>query len=323
MSRRAVYLLVAVLAVLVVGYAGLRWIRSGAGASPDAFELGKIDLERSDSIVIARPADTVRLLRTGRHWRVGRWPADSARMVELWRAFDEAHASELVARTPENHARLGVTEPEATHVLFYSAGEARAHLLVGATGSAWPSAYAREAGADEVYLLRGEVASLVRRGADEWRNRQVARFDPVAADRVVLVWAGEGAEAAEAAQAADSIVLERAGSAWTVAADTAPAVPADSAAVRRAVEGLSRLSSAGFAPDSILDRLDFRRPAARVVVFDADSLPLAELRLVRKGEGTYYVKRPDAPDVWELSDLSVRDFLRPADHFRRGDGAQR
>lgn len=307
MRRTRVYILLGILALVILAYAGLRRVRSGAGAeaSPDVFHLGKLDLERSDSIVMAQRADTVRLIRSGRRWRVGRWPADSARIEGLWRAFDEADASELVARSPEDHARLGVTESEATHVILYASGEPRAHLLVGASGSAWPSAYARESGVDEVYLLRGELSSLVGRSADEWRNRRIARFDPIAVDRVVVV------------EGANTVVLERAQSAWTVTADTAPPVPADSAAVRRAVEGLSRLSSAGFAPDVILDRLDFEHPAARVAVLDADTTTLAELRLVRKGAGTYYVKASDGPDVWELSELSVGDFLRPADHFRR------
>ncbi|MGH7544557.1 MAG: DUF4340 domain-containing protein [Gemmatimonadota bacterium] len=307
MSRTRVYILFGVLAALVLAYAGLRWVRSGvgAGASPDVFRLGILDLERSDSIVMAQRADTVRLARSGRRWRVGRWPADSARIEELWRGFEEADASELVARDAESHARLGVTEAEATHVILYAAGGPRAHLLIGASGSAWSSAYARESGVDEVYLLRGELSSLVRRNADEWRNRRITRFDPIAVDRVVLV------------EGIDTVVLERADTAWIVVADTTPPAPADSAAVRRAVEGLSRLSSAGFAPDPILDRLDFGNPAARVAVLDADHTTLAELRLVRRGEGTYYVKRPDGPDVWELSELSVGDFLRPADHFRR------
>lgn len=310
MKRKPVHVLLGVLALLVIGYAGLRWLRSGgAGASPDAFGLGDLDPERLDSVVMAQPADTVRLVRAGGRWRVGRWPADSARIEDLWRATDEADASELVARSAGNHSRLGVTDSAATHILFYAAGEPRAHLLVGTSGPSWPSVYAREPGADEVYLLTGELSNLARLGAAEWRNRRIARFDPVDVDRVLVV------------QEADTLILERTDTAWTVAADTAPPVPADSAAVRRAVEGLSRLSSAGFAPDSIIGRLDFANPSARVAVLGADGAILAQVLLVRKeeGRGIYYVRRPAGPDVWELSELSVEDFLKPAAHFRRRD----
>lgn len=307
MRRKQVYLLLAILGLLVTAYAGLRWLRgAGAGAAAtDAFDLAALEPERLDSVVMTQPGDTVRLVRSTTGWRVGRWPADSARVEELWRATDEADATELVARSPANHARLGVTDSAAARVVFYGGGGPRGQLLVGSSGPSWPSAYAREPGAVEVYLLRGELANLVRRDAGEWRNRRIASFDPLDADRIVLV------------RGADTVTLERADTTWTVAADTAAPVPADSAAVRRAVEGLSRLSSAGFAPDSIVGRLDFATPVARVSVLDEDGTALADLLLTEKGEGTYYVKRVQGPDVWELSEFSVEDFLRTAEHYRR------
>lgn len=307
MRRKPLYWLLAVLGALAVAYAGARWLRGGGAraAATDAFDLAALEPERLDSVVIARPGDTVRLVRSAAGWQVGRWPADSARIEDLWRATGEADATELVARSPANHARLGVTDSAATRVIFYGGGAALRELLIGGSGPSWPSAYAREPGAAEVYLLPGELSNLARRGADEWRNRRVASFDPLDADRVIL------------ARGADTVTLERTDTTWTVAADSAAPAPADSAAVRRAVEGLSRLSSAGFAPDSIVGLLDFSAPVARVTVLDEDGTALSDLAFVEKAEGAYYVKRAQGPDVWELSEFSVEDFLRSAEQYRR------
>jgi hypothetical protein len=167
----------------------------------------------------------------------------------------------------------------------------------------------RRPGEDEVYLLRGELATLVRRAATDWRVRRIAQFDPVRADRVIL------------RTAADSVTLERRDTAWTVAVGAGAPVPADSAAVRRTAESLSRLQSAGYAPDSVAFALRFDEPTARVRVLDADGAVLADLLVLEREEGSYWVKRADGPDVWDVSRFSVEDFLKPADAFRAAGGS--
>lgn len=311
MSRKHVYVLLGVLGALVALYLGLRLRGPGGGlaASDEALGLSGLATERVDSVVFARPDDTLRLARGDVGWRVGRWPADSARIEELWRAAREAQAAELVARSPANHPRLGVTDSAATRVAFFAGGKAAAKLLVGASGPSWPSAYVRRPDAPEVYLLRGDLANLVRRAANEWRTSRIASFDPVRADRVIL------------RRGRDSVTLERADTLWTVAAGKAAPAAADTAAVRRAVETLSRLSSAGFAPDSVADALSFERPTARVTVLDGAGATLADLLLLEGEAGSYYIRRADRADVWDLSRFTVEDFLRKAEEFRRREAS--
>lgn len=294
-------------------YLGLRLPWPGADASPaagDLLGLSELRPESVEGVTIAKPEDTVRLSRSGGTWTVGRWPADSARIEALWRAVEEAKAAELVARSPANHPRLGVTDSAATRVTFFSGGDRRSDFLLGQSGPSWQSAYVRRPGEPEVYLLRGELASLLRRGRDEWRSREIARFDPVRADRVIVLVDD------------DSVTLERRDTTWTVAAGSGGPVPADSAAVRRAVESLSRLSSAGFVADSVVETLRFDRPSARVRALDASGSVLADLLFITgEDEGSYYVKRADRPDVWSLSRFSVGDFLRGAKEFQAASGS--
>lgn len=311
MRRRHLYVLLGIHVFLLLVYFGQRLV---AGPERRAAEAGVLGLdgfafERVDSVVIARTGDTLRLVRSQDGWRVGRWPADSARVEELWRSAREAAATELVARSPTNHPRLGVTDEAAIRLVLWAGAEREAELLVGESGPTWPSAYVRRAGDDDVYLLRGELANVVRRGPDEWRSRQVARFDPLRADRVIL------------RTGRYSVTLERADTLWTVAEGRAVPVPADTAVVRRAVETLSRLSSAGFAPDSVADALSFDRPAARVTVLDDAGATLADLLLLEGEAGSYYVRRADGPDIWDLSRFTVGDFLRKAEELRRREAS--
>ena len=307
MSAKRLYTLLGVLAGLLLLYAGLRFAtaRGGAPVGGDPLGLGGVVPERVDSVVFSGPRDTVRLVRRDGGYMAGRWRADSARVEELWRAVDSVVVAELVSRSPANHPRLGVADSAATRVAFYAGADRVAELLVGQSGPAWRTAYVRRPGADEVYLVRGELATLAHRRRDDWRDREIARFEPFRADRVEIVLDGE------------STTLERQDTLWTVAAGGAEPVPADTAAVRRAVETLSQMTSTSFAADSVAETLDFGAPEGRVAVRDEAENVLAELLLRRREDGSWYVRRADRPDVWVLSRFSLEDVLRKPEDFRR------
>ncbi len=285
MSEQALKRILLGLAVLVAVYGLTVLLRGGLGDSGSdagalAAALSRIDSATVREVVFRRPGDTVTLARSGDGWTVNGYDADSSRISSLFGALSEENAGGVIARNPANHARLGVSADSATRAVFRGPDGDSTVLLVGASGSSFPSVYVRIADQDPVHLLEGELRTAARRTADQWRDRRLLRMDTASVARVTMT--RDGAE----------YTLERGEDGWTV-----DGAAADAAAVRDLLSQLASMDATGFEPDGaqLVD------PARTITVRDAEGQLLAELAIGETEGSSVLVQRADGGPVYRVS----------------------
>jgi hypothetical protein len=300
MSDRLLKKLVGVLAVLVVAWAVARFVGGLGGPAAAPFDLAAVATSQLDSVVVAGPEDTVRLLG-GDGWTVNGHRAAANVEESLTRALEQAQVGGLVSRNPENHERLGVTRTEGRRLTIYSVGTAGLSLIVGRRSRAAGQVYVRREGDDDVYTLQGSLVSLVNRNVDDWRDKEIVQADRDLVQRIEFSYPDE------------SFALARDTAGWHIE-------PSGAAADENTVSGvlsiLSGLVATGFVGDSVADTLAWEPPSARLRLVGPDGAAMGELVfLERENSVGYYVRRVGSPVVYRISAHTGGQLLKREDGF--------
>ena len=299
MNAKELVRALATLGVLVVLWGGFVLFRGSLTDPASRLPLPTLSETDLDGLDIIGRSETLRLARSGADWTVNGYAAEAEQVRKLLATIaDSAVSSELVARSPASHARLGV-DTAGRRVVFRRAGDTLLDLVVGSSGAGFLSVYARLAGADEVYQVRGPLGALVARDAASWRDRRIAA---VAADSVERITIRHGRA---------ETVLTRAGDAWMVGG-----VPADTATVGRLLGALADVQAVGFVSPAEADSLDFSRPDRRLTVLGRGADTLLDL-LVDSTEAGFRVRAGGRPDAFQLDFWRVNE-LTPAAAALRG-----
>jgi hypothetical protein len=298
-SAKALLRALAALGLLVVLWGAFGVYRAWLGDDPVAgLPLPAFSPAEVDGIEITAPAETLRFARTGADWTVNGHAADAEQVRNLMALLaDSAIASELVARNPASHARLGV-DTAGRRLVFRKGGDTLLDLVVGSSGTGFLGVYARVAGAAEVYQVRGALGAHVGRDEASWRDRRIAAVPADGVDRISIRH-GRG-----------ETVLTRSGNAWMVGD-----APADTAAVRRLLGALADIRAVGFASPEETDSLDFGRPDRRLVVLGPAADTLLDLLVDSTGAG-FRVRAGARPDVFQLDFWRVNELIPPAEALR-------
>lgn len=298
MSTRRLMLLLGLLALFVVAWAVARFgLNRGGGPaeSESGFDLAANAELAVDSLIVASPEDTIRVLG-GDPWTVNGHEALRTAGEAVKRALEEARVGDLVSRNPENHRRLGVAEGEGRRLTLYAGGAEALALIVGERVQAFDEAYARRADDDRVYTLKGNLVNLANRDVDGWRNKAILSAERSAIQRIEFTYPDE------------SFALARDTIGWRVEPSGATASPSE---LSRLLGALSELNALGFAADSVTDTLTWEPPTARVRVRGPDDAELGELTFLRREENVgYYVRRRGAPTVYTLSAFNGDQVLK-------------
>jgi len=302
MSERALKRILMVAGGVVALYLVTLLVGGGGGEDGGADALADfvaaIEPDRIRAMRFVREGDTIRLEESPEGWRVETHPADSGRVARFLEDLGELATGGVVARNPENHGRLGVSEEEATTVTLVHEDGGEATLLVGNPGPTAPSAYVRLPGGDPVYVLEGTFRNAVRRDVDQWRNRRIAAVDT------------SGATTVEVTREGATYTLSRGDEGWRIDGEEAAA-----AEVRSLLGELASLEAAGFAPDTAA----LPEVQRRVRVLGGEGEVLAELAIAEPEEGTYWLTSGEVPTVYEISSFRV-DRLTPDPESLRAEG---
>lgn len=234
MSTRTLTRLLATAGVLVALWLLITLIsRAGGSGQPPASDdwsafLASLTPDSVTSVTIDDDGEVRVLAKQGDTWTIDGFPSDSATVARFWTNLADASAGEIVARNPDNHARMGVAEDSTLAVTFAVGGEDRT-LLVGNEGTGYGTAFSRRPGEDEVRLLTGGLRTHFIRSVSDWRDKRIVVVDTARVDRIDIARGGE------------SYSVVRADSAWMIDGDTAQASP-----VRGALEELSTMRATGF-----------------------------------------------------------------------------
>ena len=287
--------------LLLWGAASLARRGSRGPSDSDQFTIPAAARDSADTVIITRPADTTRLVRgDSTNWMVNGHPASQTAIKELFTALaDTARRTELVAGRAASHSALGVDSAKGARIRIVRGDSTMADLVQGNRGPSLDGGYFRTAGDSAVYLVGGNLAQVLERSQDEWRDRRIAE---AAADSVARIEISRGKR---------SYAVRRDGAAWVLAPDG----PADSAAVAALLADYGRVEAAGFATRAQGDSARFARPDRRAALLRADGTPLVTLAFDSTANG-FWVQAGGDSTVYRV-DTWFADRLAPADSALR------
>jgi hypothetical protein len=299
MSSKVLGRLAMILGALLLLWGATSLARRGAGqpGADDEFAIPAARRDSTDSVIIARPADTTRLARRdSASWTVNGHPASKSAVDELFAAFaDTTRRTELVAGRPSSHAGLGVDSAKGARIRIVRGDSTVAELLQGNRGPSLDGGYFRAAGDSSVFLVSGNLAQALERSSDEWRDR---RIGGAAADSIARV---------EVARGKRSYVLRRDSTGWRLD----PGGRADSAAVVALLADYGQIEAAGFATAAQADSASFERPDRRLALLRADGSPLLALTFDSTASGFWARATGDSTtyrvDTWSVDRLVPPD----------------
>jgi hypothetical protein len=306
MTPKQLSLLAMVLGALLLlwGAASLARRGSRGPSESDRFALPSVPRDSADSVVITRPADTTRLVRgDSASWTVNAHPASQSAIQELFTALaDTTRWTERVANRSASHSALGVDSAKGSRVRIVRGDSTVAELVQGNRGPGLDGGYFRAAGDSAVYLVGGNLAQVLEKSEDEWRDRRIVG---VAADSVVRIEVSRGKR---------SYAVRRDGGRWLLA----PGGPADSAAVAALLADYRQVEAAGFATKAQADSARFARPDRRVALLRADGSSLVTLTFDSTASG-FWIRAGNDSTVYRV-DTWFADRLAPADSTLRAKG---
>lgn len=209
-----------------------------------------VDQARTDSVVIARQADTVRLARRNGIWTVNGQLASPDEVEGFFRQLGDTTPPEIAAQSSAVHGRMGVDSSKGRMVQVYQGGQAAVRLIVGERGPDYQSSYVRRPGEEVVYLRYGPFAGFVDRAVDDWREKRMANVPP---DSVAQV---------DVTRHRVRYSLKRDNSGWVFGNGQR----ADSNSVLSFLQKLHPLNATGFATPNEIRGISFARPDLRLVM---------------------------------------------------------
>ncbi len=172
MKTRTLAILAAVLVVVTLVAAWPSLMGSDdteqVASGPNAPDFSGITAASVDEVRIQRPPeDEVVLERDGTTWTVEGEEVPGERIEELFADVEELVVGELVARSTDNHQRLGVSSATAQRITFVIGDEERT-ILIGTMTPGGGGFHARPGGADEVHEVSGTLLLYLQRDATAW-----------------------------------------------------------------------------------------------------------------------------------------------------------
>lgn len=286
--------------VVVVFLWGAAEILRGGGESPAEFRVVQAPSDAITRIELISDTGTIALESTPAGWTVNGYDASpDAVTLMVSGLVDTTLTAQLVAMSPSSHERTGVDSASADRLIVGGAGGQLAAWFIGNQGEDFRSVHMRRVGENDVYLVRGAIATDVRRELDEFRDRRVTMVDPAA----VIQWSVERGGRLD-------YRIEKRGSNWRLQNGAV----ADSAAVLAALARFRTLTATGFATAAEAESADFGSPDLAAVLTGATGDTLAFLALDSLASW-YVVSRSGSRNIWRLSSTQVNQLFPPESTF--------
>jgi hypothetical protein len=170
--------------LILLGLYGLSLLFGGRSSRSFKRELARVDSARVSRLILTAPEETVELRREGAAWKLalpGGVPANAderlvAQALSLLRQLD---AAQVLSQDPAAWPQWQL-DSSGLRVQAFAGEEPLADLIVGRFEykQSGIMSYVRLSGQEAAYLVRGSLASSLRRGCDDWRDKRLASSPP-------------------------------------------------------------------------------------------------------------------------------------------------
>jgi hypothetical protein len=252
MNKQIVYLSISAVVLLLV------YILMQASAVPEAKneQLADVDTSLVEQVTIASDGSTVTLQRGEDGWMVTEpyeYRANQSFVKTLLDKLEDLRIEAEVTSKSSRHGEFEVTDEQAIQLTIQEGGDTH-EILLGKAAQGFKQTYARRAGKDQVYLIRGGYGVAVKRQPDAWRDKKITQFkqeDVLAVDL-------------------PNIDLQKEGETWKAITPGGEEFTPDEAKVKRVTRALANLRTSDFPPAADYQGTNWDRPRHTFVVQLAD-----------------------------------------------------
>ena len=288
---------------LIIGYEKGYKPRSEKKREQSSQAYGDFDLKKIKRVEITRGEKKDILAAVANGWVVeteSNYPADSEAVDKALKAAKKLSCGSEVASGDEQLKRFDLDKEKAMEVrLLDEKSQPLADFYVGKRGPTYSSSYFRKAEDKKVCLAYENLIALFDRTNDTWRDKNIFSFNAADCktlkieDGSTVLWLDK--------QAPDNK--------W-VLLDAQNKIPAAAWTVDGICQTLAKLKTEAF-PTVSLAQAGLEKPTKKVIVKLAggNSFEL-QVGLQIKEKQSYYVKRSDQPNIFELNQYQVQNLFK-------------
>lgn len=269
----------------------------------------KFDREKVDGFDITAGGKTLALAKDGGEWKITRPVATRADFGSVEGVIGRLQTVQMKAMvadnaTPADLKKYGLDKPEATVNL--NAGSTHATFLVGGKASD-TTVYARDASKPSVVTVESALLDDLKKGADDYRRKDIFEFRPFNANRIELTRDGQ------------TVVLEKAKGQGENAQDKWRRVSPNPADLdREKADGLtsklSNLRAASFVDAAAKTGTD--KPALSVTVKFDDGKKEEKATFGQVGNDVF-VARPGEPGAARVETADFTEAIKALDEIAK------
>ncbi len=282
MNRKQLYYLSGAAAALLVVFIMLQY-----STTPRAkvTYLAEIDTTAITRVKIDHPGGSVTLALEGESWTVTdpyEYRANLRFVEMIVEKLAGMRIESEITDNPDRQADFGV-DSTGTMVAVFE-GDASTEIIFGKLAPGAQRTYARRAGSDTVFLIRGNYSSSFNRDPQTWRDMSIADFESDRVNKMVT----------------NDFTLDREDIGWMVRLPSGKGFPAEMRTADRIVSVLAHLRASSFPEEEEYAGVDWSKPDEVVTAVFANSEITIRFYKNENDENKYFVKYADNPMVFDV-----------------------
>jgi hypothetical protein len=269
----------------------------------------KFDRDKVDALDLSAGGKTTAFAKQGSDWKIAKpldVRADSSTVEGLIGRLQSAQMKSIVTgeATPDDLKKYGLDKPDAT--VNIKAGSSTATLVLGGK-AADNTVYARDVSKPSVVTVETSLADELKKGADEYRRKDLFEFRAYNASRIEFTRNGQTV-AFERVKAKD----EKSQDTWRRVSPNA--ADADKDKVEGMLSRLSNMRASAFVDSTAKTGLD--KPALTVSVKFEDGKKEERVAFGKEGD-TVYASRPGEPGAAKADPADFAEVNKSLDELSK------
>jgi hypothetical protein len=313
MNRKTLTSLGVFAGLAIIAAVALTRPKKGERPSDLARPVAKMNLADIETVEVTKDGATSIIKSEGGKYKVTApvpYAADEPIAKAAFEGLGKMEVSDLVTEQKAKQAEFQVDDKGGLHVVAKAkGGKVLADVTVGKTTG--PGTMVRPAGKDEIWQATGISRYLFDKTAADWRDKSLTTFTIGDAERVEVV-AKDGAKA---------ILKKGTGKVgnedkWDVVESSVKIDKLDNAVPNGIVSAMAIWKANDFADGAKLADIGLEPPGLTVTVGLKGGKKVTALFGNKKGEDEYYVKTPEAPQVFVVKKYNADRVLKRPIEFR-------
>ncbi len=301
-----------ILAVIAIALLGIYLLLQLGGTPTAEFkDLVAVDTSKVTSISLYYDGHTTTMERRSNGWQVVNpfdFKANDGLVVTLLGKLDDLRIETEVTDNKNSWGEYELTDAQASRVTIVQNGQEYT-FFVGKSATGYRQSYARLAGEDTVFLIRGVYGTALKRLPKDWRQKKVADY--------------EATEIIKVATPNMTLELQPDGATWRVTDKRGNGYDADLAKVNKLNNQLANLRTSDFPDEEEYADVNWNNPDHEVTVtLQGGTQKNIRFYLIDADKKRYFMRFADKPTVFRLYESMFRQTMNTADEMRPDEDGQ-